>query len=87
MAETRYLTLAEVLELHADVMQRTGSEPQPPRTLDGLSSALQPSRDGRLTTLAPIWSGRLPTWPLGSVALRRSWMGTSERDSSPLSSS
>ena len=40
MSEARYLTLAEVLELHADVMQRTGSEPQPPRTLDGLSSAL-----------------------------------------------
>ena len=40
MSEARYLTVAEVLELHADVMQRTGSEPQPPRTLDGLASAL-----------------------------------------------
>ena len=40
MSETRYLTLAEALELHADVMLRTGSEPQPPRTLDGLASAL-----------------------------------------------
>lgn len=40
MSETRYLTLAEALELHAEVMRRTGSEPQPPRTLDGLASAL-----------------------------------------------
>ena len=40
MAESLYLDLAEVLELHTDVMQRTGSEPQPPRTLDGLASAL-----------------------------------------------
>ena len=40
MSEARHLNLAEVLELHADVMQRTGSEPQPPRTLDGLSSAI-----------------------------------------------
>ena len=40
MAEARYLTVAEVLELHADVMQRTGGEAQPPRTLDGLASAL-----------------------------------------------
>src|SRR4051812_35269173 len=40
MAEIHYLNLAEVLELHADVMQRTGGEPQPPRTLDGLASAL-----------------------------------------------
>jgi prophage maintenance system killer protein len=40
VAETRYLTLAEALELHAEVMYRTGGEPQPPRTLDGLSSAL-----------------------------------------------
>lgn len=40
MPEARYLTVAEVLELHVDVMQRTGSEPQPPRSLDGLASAL-----------------------------------------------
>jgi death-on-curing protein len=40
VAEARYLTLAEALELHAEVMRRTGSEPQPPRTLDGLASAL-----------------------------------------------
>jgi death on curing protein len=40
MADTRYLTLAEALELHADVMRRTGGEPQPPRTLAGLESAL-----------------------------------------------
>src|SRR3954464_9079998 len=40
MADTRYLTLAEALELHAEVMRRTGGEPQAPRTLDGLESAL-----------------------------------------------
>ena len=40
MADTRHLTLAEALELHAEVMRRTGDEPQPPRTLDGLASAL-----------------------------------------------
>jgi death-on-curing protein len=40
MAGIQYLHLAEVLELHADVMVRTGGEPQPPRTLDGLASAL-----------------------------------------------
>lgn len=40
MAEVSYLHLAEVLELHAEVMVRTGSEPQPPRSLPGLESAL-----------------------------------------------
>jgi death on curing protein len=37
---TDYFSLTEVLELHAEVMVRTGSEPQPPRPLDGLASAL-----------------------------------------------
>jgi death-on-curing protein len=40
MPETRYLNVAEALELHVEVMRRTGSAPQPPRTLDGLASAL-----------------------------------------------
>ena len=40
MATTRYLSLAEVLDAHADVMERTGGSAQPPRSLSGLESAL-----------------------------------------------
>lgn len=36
----RYLTVAETLELYVLTMQRTGSEPQPVRSMDGLSSAI-----------------------------------------------
>ena|SRR5690349_2284765 len=39
MASTRFLSLAEILALHDEVMRRTGGEPRPPRTLDGLASA------------------------------------------------
>jgi death-on-curing protein len=37
---TRYLTLDEVLQLHIEIMERTGSEPQGLRSGDGLASAL-----------------------------------------------
>jgi death-on-curing protein len=37
---TRYLTTEEVLHLHINIMEHTGSEPQGLRSSDGLASAL-----------------------------------------------
>ena len=37
---TAYLSVVDVLDLHLEVMEATGSEPQPPRSLEALESAL-----------------------------------------------
>ena len=37
---TAYLSVVDVLDLHLEVMEATGSQPQPPRSLEALESAL-----------------------------------------------
>jgi hypothetical protein len=77
--EPAYLTLADVLELHALIIGATASEAADQlRNGDGLESALA-RPEIMPTTRTQIWRSRLSFWRMGSQRGSSSSMATSAR--------